>query len=57
MGSPPEDITRQLHEFRREVSFKGSAKRSFIRFMGNVAFSPYLPASYAAWVYATSGIT
>jgi len=25
--------------FRREVSFKGFAKRSFIRFMGNKTFS------------------
>jgi len=29
-----------VHNFRREVSFEGFAKRSFIRFMGNKTFSP-----------------
>jgi hypothetical protein len=28
-----------LHKFRREVNFKGFAKRSFIRFIGNETFS------------------
>jgi hypothetical protein len=28
-------LTRQLHRFHRGVNFKGSAKRSSIRFMGN----------------------